>query len=117
MKKIKLIVKLLLLLALTGCASYMDTTAKGLSSVAITVDSSMKGWAQWVKMGKATVGDEAKVQAAYEKYQAAMATAESAYLAVARLDTTEMRSALNVAVAALDGSKGDLINLIKELMK
>lgn len=114
----KLVSSLLLVAFLaTGCATYLENTGKTLASVAITVDGAMKGWASWVKSGHATQGDEDKVKAAYEKYQLAMQTAEDAYLGVAKLDSTDTENALSVALAALDGSKGDLLTIVQQLTK
>lgn len=69
--------------ALTGCVSVQSTAGKMLASTALTVDASMKGWAQWVVAGQANADQETKVKAAYIKYQAAMNIAKNAYAELA----------------------------------
>lgn len=110
-----LLLAIVLSFSILGCSTYQQTTGKMLASVAITVDGSMKGWASWVKMGKATQSEQDNVKSAYEKYQLAMQTAEDAYLAVLKLDTTDTENALKVALAALDGAKADLVNIVQQL--
>jgi hypothetical protein len=79
MRRIPILAIVGLLAMLTACASFQSTAGKSLASIALTADASMKGWAQWVAAGQVAPDQEAKVKAAYEKYQAAMTLAKTAY--------------------------------------
>ena len=96
-------------ISLVACASFKDTAGRSLASVAITADSAMKGWAQWVALGKATDGQQATVKDAYGKYQASMAIATNAYMAgVITGDTIGWERAASV----LEANQVGLISLI-----
>lgn len=63
----------------TACASMQTTAGRTLSSVALTADATMQGWAMWVAEGQATAQQQEQVKAAYVKYQASMKVAKAAY--------------------------------------
>ena len=69
----------LMLALLTACATYKDNAGKLLASTALTVDATMRGWGAYVRLGKATDDQQAKVRAAYEQYQLAMQAAQAAF--------------------------------------
>lgn len=94
---------------LLGCASFQTTAGKSLVTVTQTVDAAMQGWSIWVNMGKATPDQQAKVRAAYEKYQAVELAAEHAYVA---LSANPDRAIWQQAYAALLATQGDLVAII-----
>lgn len=59
-------------LLLCGCASLETTAYRTIGSAAVTVDTAMTGWGEVVRAGKATEAQQAKVRAAYNRYQQAM---------------------------------------------
>lgn len=84
----------------SGCATTQTTAGKLLASTAITVDGAMQGWATWVAAGQSNPQQEAQVKAAYQKYQASMALASSAYAALAAGgDKTAWETAANLLTA------------------
>ena len=98
----KTLLSTLFALALVGCAalgtgsSFQTTAGKFLSSVAVTVDGAMKGWAIWVVDGHTTTQDEAQVKAVYTQYQFYMKVATNAYsLAVSTGDTSTFTTPSN----------------------
>lgn len=66
---------------LVACASLETNAYRVVGSTAVSVDLAMQGWGDWVRQGKATPEDEARVRAVYEKYQASMRAANRAVLA------------------------------------
>lgn len=97
-------------LCLAGCATT-NTPGRILATATLTVDSTMKGWAAWVAAGQSTLEQEAKVQAAYEKYQATEKLAENAYVVVAK---TGDKTAWETAIAAMNSCQADLLALIQK---
>ena len=69
------------------CSSCVTTSDpeilayRTIGTVAHTVDATMNGWGDWVRGGKATAGDQAKVKTAYQSFQSAMVATESAVVA------------------------------------
>lgn len=117
--KAKVLLAVVLALCVPGCmggcqnperSAYVTT---GL--VIVSVDGAMKGWGDYVRAGKASAGDEAKVKAAYEKYQAVVRTQRAAVLSA--INSPEGESAFNAALNAIDAAKLELINLIESLKK
>lgn len=99
---------------LCGGCHTTNPSGKVLATVAVTVDGAMKGWAIWVHNGNATVEQEAKVKAAYIKYQAAMKVAQEAYKAAYAAKDDSIMTQL---VVALQASSDDLIALIQSFEK
>ena len=97
-------------LMLEGCATYRQNAGKLLASTALAVDAAMRGWREVVHMGKATPEQEAKVKAAFEKYQLAQSAAEAAYTL---LMTMGDKSAWPTASAQLTESSTGLTSLIQ----
>lgn len=98
-----------------GCGSPEQSAYQATGVVTISVDAAMNGWGDYVRAGKASAGDEAKVKAAYERYQASIRTLRTAVLA--SVNAPDEQSILTTALNALDAAKIDLINLILSLKK
>jgi hypothetical protein len=94
-----------------GCATT-NQDGRMLASVAVSVESAMEGWGEWVKAGQATAQDEARVKEAYEDYQAAMRAAKKAY--VLAHDTGE-KSGWATAARVLKGTQKELLALVERL--
>lgn len=109
MKKTMAMAGLALALLVTGCATFQANAGKTLSSVAITVDAAMKGWAAYVVAGGATPDQETQVRAAYHKYQLSMSAAQSAYAA---LVATGDQPAWTQAASILTATQQQLVGLI-----
>ncbi len=107
-----LAVAALVTMLLCGCASSQQTAAKVLTSTALTVDAGMKAWGQWAQTHEVTEAQHAAVKGAYERYQASMALAVTAYANVTSIDKP-WPAALN----ALELSSGQLLNLVHSLEK
>lgn len=88
-----------------GCQTK-NPSGKIIASIAVTRDSAMQGWGKWVNDGKATLDQEAKVAAAFQKYMAFETTARKSYeAAYAAKDDSRMAqivAALQAAVAELN---------------
>lgn len=113
------------LLGFTGCAtSPQQSAGKTLSSIAVSVDSAMQGWAKWVVIQRNNpaasqaeiLKNEGKVKTAYENYQAAMRLAKGAYLS-AVTDPTVGATALDSAMLVLKENEKSLLNLIASFTK
>ncbi len=91
-----------------GCATT-NTPGRVLATTAVTVDGAMKGWGEWVALGKATTGDEAKVKAAYETYQTSFSLALKAYQAASGAAGEPVWVQ---AAATLKGCQVDLLGVI-----
>jgi hypothetical protein len=99
---------------LVGCTTFEQNTYKTLGTVAITVDATMNGWGDYVRMGKATPEQEQSVRDAYGKYQIAMRLANTA-ITTYRLSGD--KPALETALAALNSAKDEIITLILTMTK
>ena len=97
------------------CASCVTTSDpeilayRSIGTVAHTVDASMNGWGDWVRAGKATAGDQAKVKTAYEGYQAAMVATESAVVAYRN---GADRNALEASIEALKAAANAVMTMV-----
>lgn len=109
-KKLNIAIVALASLVLLGCASFQTNAGKSLVTITKTVDAAMQGWAIWVSLGKATPDQQAKVKAAYEKYQVAELAAEHVYVA---LSTNADKTPWQQAYAVLVATQGDLLALLK----
>lgn len=105
----------------TGCTTLTPQQASGktLVSIAQTVDATMKGWATWVTVKSDTATPvsaqaEDAVKTAYQKYQSAMAVARTAYVSATDANNT---TALQAALAALQSSQAELLQLITTFQK
>jgi hypothetical protein len=83
LKKIMMVASIGMMLV--GCqmfksgSSFQVVAGKFLSTTALTVDASMKGWASWVAAGKATDPEQIQVKTYYAQYQFYMFAATNAY--------------------------------------
>ncbi len=109
MRQIAPIIALAVLL--TGCATFNNSAGKLLASTAATVDTSMKAWASYVVVAKIDADGQREVRNAYVKYQAAMATAETAYVALVKDGNRPTWETARTVLAATTASLTDLINL------
>lgn len=98
-----------------GCANPERTAYVSTGVVTITVDGAMNGWGDYVRAGKATPEDEAKVKAAYQKYQASIRALKAAVLS--SVNAPNEQEILMTALNAIDAAKNELINLITSLKK
>lgn len=103
-----------LLAALPAFAAGCANTGKAIATSAVTVDSAMTAWAEYVATGKASAKDELAVASALETYQAALKTAQAAYRASYPDGNTP---AYQRASAALTASRFHLLNLIETIIR
>lgn len=100
----------LLAFLLFGCASAEKNAYRTIAVVSVSADKTMRGWGQYVQSGKASAGDEAKVKAAYQKYQAAMSIAEAAVLTAK--DAPAGQETLETALQAVEAAAAELTRII-----
>lgn len=97
---------------LIGCSTGAQQTTYRTSSIThASVRAAMGGWNQYVAAGKATIQDEQKVKAAYEKYrqaQLAVINIAQSYGRVGQIDPTTQ----DQFQAALDASGKALAELL-----
>lgn len=99
----------------TGCQNPERTAYQSTGVVVLSVDAAMNGWGDYVRAGKASAEDEAKVKAAYLKYQEIVRTQRS--LVLSSINRPDNESAFFTAMNAIDTARIDLINLIVTLKK
>ncbi len=110
MRRIAPIIALAVLL--TGCTTLTnDSAGKFLASTAATVDAAMKAWATYVVVAKIDAEGQAEVKSAYVKYQASMAVAETAYVALVKDGNKVTWASAKTVLTATSKQVGDLINL------
>lgn len=119
LQKSKVVLAIILALCVPGCmggCQNPERTAYQTTGVVVfSVDAAMNGWGDYVRAGKASAEDEAKVKAAYEKYQAIVRTQRSVVLAA--VNSPEGEAAFTTALNAIEAARIDLINLIVSLKK
>lgn len=103
---------IILLAFLLGCASFNTNAGKSLASVAVAVDTAMKGYASFVVINKPNQQQQNRVRVAYSQYQTAMDAAEKAYISLVK---TGDRSAWLKASEALVASQSSLLALITQI--
>jgi len=118
MIKKSMLVVLISFMMMAGCKTPEQAAYRATGAVVISVDAAMKGWGDYVRAGMATVQDQAKVRAAYEKYQAAVRSAKAVTDSILtnpsdRFDPT----AANLVLSAVNNSKNQLVELINTLRK
>lgn len=99
----------------TGCQNPERTAYQTTGVVVLSVDAAMNGWGDYVRAGKASVDDQAKVKAAYMKYQEIVRTQRA--LVLSSINRPDNESAFFTAMNAIDTARIDLINLIVTLKK
>lgn len=98
---------------LTGCANWKQASYKGTGTAVVTAEAAMKAWASYVVAGQATADQEAKVKAAYEKYQKAALT----LIAAGKSATANgNRAPFEIALTASAAAQADLVALIQSLL-
>lgn len=103
-------------LGATGCETQ-NASGRLLASTAITVDSAMQGWGEYVRAGQATAKDEAVVKAAYVKYQACMGAAKAAYEHGAGSGEHGAGNTWEAAARALRVSRQELLNAVDVIVR
>ena len=107
-----------------GCVTTpQQSAAKTLSTVAITVDKLMQGWAQWVVVQRANpatdqaqlLRSEGNVKSAYETYQISMQTARAMYAAY--VVNPLLQGQLDAAVANVTQQKNTLTATVNTIKK
>lgn len=105
-------------LVLTGCATQ-NAAGRLLATTAITVDSSMQGWGEYVRSGQASEADEVVVRGLYARYQVCFRAAKEIYQQGAGstepFDGAQGRQ-WEEAAEALRNSRQVLINAVNALM-
>ncbi len=97
---------------LTGCTTLTnDAAGKLLASTAATVDKTMQAWATYVVVAKIDAEGQREVKMAYVKYQAAMATAETAYVALVKDGNKITWESAKTVLTATSGQVTSMINL------
>ncbi len=110
MRKLAPIIALAVLL--TGCTTLTnDSAGKLLASTAATVDKAMQAWATYVVVAKIDAEGQREVKMAYMKYQAAMATAETAYVALVKDGNKLTWESAKAVLSATSKQVTDLIGL------
>ena len=104
---------LALLGASVGCSSFERSAYQTVGVTTTAVDLAMNGWGSYVKSGHATQAEEAKVKAAYIKYQDAIVVLRDAvesWIASGRPSsgTALIQAAIDVVVA----TEADVVKLI-----
>lgn len=106
-----------LLLFLSACTTFKENAGKFLASEAATVDASMKAWAIYVVTTHVSEADQAPIKALYVQYQAQMALAEKAYVAMVYSTTPATQDAFTTAQAALTNAELGLTTKITAVTK
>jgi len=104
-----------LVLIPTGCGTPTAKVTQVAGSVSFTVDAAMKSWGSWVRQGKATEEQRIKVRDAYQKYDAAMLTAEK--VAKTTITQPDGQAAYVTALNVASQSSVELIALIEAFTK
>ena len=112
MKNIQICLLAIGLMLLAACSSIERTTYRVYGTTAITAEISMRAWNEWVKAGKATIADEYKVKAAYDKYQASQRIVQD--LIKSKLYSKDQ---LDFACTAVSTAGADVVSLISTLKK
>lgn len=105
----------LLLAICIGCATPEQAAYRTIGVITSGVDGAMNGWGDYVRSGSATPEEQARVRAAYERYQATMRLARIAITTQKSqpAGATTLDSALSTAQAA----SGQLIIVIQQFLQ
>lgn len=113
----KLILMALLIaspISFVGCGTPESIAYKSTAITVTTVDGAMNGWGDYVRAGKATDADQARVRSAYNKYRSALLIERDVIrTTAANPDAT----AVDLASQALAAASSDLIDLIQSIVK
>lgn len=102
---------LFMALSLSACASFTTNAYKAIYATETLVDTAMKEYGVQYAAHQTTADFDAKVKAAYEKYQAA---AISAVSAVQGYDTLKNQGAVDQAVSDFQTAATALLGLFKK---
>jgi len=94
-----------------GCTT--SAVFKSEKATAVTVETAMSGWNDYVGQFHPPVTAELKVKSAFEKYRAAEIVAIDATAAYAAAKTDANKSTMHAASAAVAASLGDLVTVIQ----
>lgn len=98
-----------------GCKSPEQAAYRTTGSVVLAVDGAMRAWGDYVRAGLAKPDEEARVLAAYVRYQVGMRVARQVLIEFGQHKAD--RQALDAAFAVVYSTEGDLIQLIQSLRK
>lgn len=110
----RLLLPLLALLFLLGCASLETNAYRTIGSTAVTVDTAMQGFADATVRGLTTPEQQMNVKAAYNRYQEAMRVAKGS---VTIYRTTKDQNQLTAALDAVAIASAHIIDLALPLPK
>lgn len=111
MKTLLTIFLSLSMLVLSGCATWQSDGGKTLATVAVTVDSAMKGWATYCATHDVPQDEHGAVRSAYQRYQIAMRGASLAYSAAVKVGD---KGTWQEAKAAVLAAKDSIIQLVQQ---
>ena len=101
----------------TGCkSSPQAVTYQVAATSSVTVETAIHAYDVFAGQGKTTPAMNARVKAAYERYQAAMAVvcdAGAVYAATATTNAPSASAALQTAIVNANGTITDLVNLVR----
>jgi len=105
-----------LIIATISVGSFGCATSKRVTVATITtVHQSMLAWRDYVAAGHATAADEARVKAAYERYQAAVRVAKTQFALADAHPETPVN--FDTVMAAVSASTDEVIALIQSFLK
>lgn len=100
----------------SGCGGLNRIAYRTTGTAAISADHAMNAWGAYVRAGRATEADEAKVRSAYDTYQEAALVVTDAALAYHAVPNDQTQLALNRALAASGAALGHLVGLVAQFI-
>lgn len=108
----------ILMLILSACKTPMQTTFVTTGVVVTTVDTALQAWGDYVRAGKATVAQSAKVEELCGHYVRAMQVAKDLMLVMAESKNKEIyKTQLDLALAAISDTSANLVAFIQPFVK
>jgi len=104
-----LVLAILLVTSLAGCASFETRSYKVLTGVASTVNISRLAWNDYVAQGHATTNEVIAVRAEYLKYQSAM---NEAHVLVDTYQATKDKDAVTRSIGLVTSASLAVVNTI-----
>ncbi len=105
-----LIFACLLLIGSQGCATYEGNAYRVIGATTVTVEKCMAGWNDYVGAGKASIEDELKVHAIYERYQKAMRVAKASVMSYR---ANQDKSSMEIALGQLESTGAEVIKFVR----
>jgi len=106
----------------TGCKALPSTTAfKTAKGAAITAETALAAWDDYIVRFNPSIEEERKVKAAFQKYQAAQMLLLDAAASLKRFEyagsqpDADTMTKFNLAVSGAGAALSDLVNLIRTL--